>query len=1161
MIEELCCGPSPVHLLHQVDSELHDADDESDVTNIIATHPQHHSLIRLESGRVIWWSDNGIKSNRLEVMLRRRMRYLQEEQKQRQQQEEVMMREEMRGEKYNDSANTDCGKISAEKISNVDVGAAALNEVSLESAEEQPSVPNQPLSHSNQDLLRHCRENNIPIVTVGCAALPYQKKKKKKIWLDFGEEDVNQVGTTSTQQFLIHASSTFSTSDALDTTLSTIPENDDPIRKNSSVNVTVQRISSKQGFICMLHDDDNSSPSNCENNHDETLLDPINLYMKDGDTQMIHVVWNPIQDGCVRENIELLVNIGGGGDQIIRHEIIFVGSARGIETGDKFSEDCSEIDENASQFDLVIDGVGLIVTDESIECSSVLTNGGENDVIEVHEIAQMMQSASISPKKATIAAQGLSHASENAEFSPKKQLDPNGIMAAHREIDSERMFAEESRLVTETSQDFVNGLYMNDKVKSLLDDFDAESSTGDERSGRSTPTFGSLSSEEVRSTLSNASQEPFDRQHLEPQFETIEEEITMDINEPDNSYEGVSPDESGKGAEKLMSTVKTVTSGQYDKVTTELNALMDTSVDLQSSSQSGDFNSSSPEEEDDQLQDEKIDTISEGLHIEENQQGADEVRDTSKAVTLDHYDNVTTELNALMDTSEDLHSQSQSEDFNSPSPEEEYDRIQDEKFGIFAFNESMSDDENKDLKILPETSMDRSSEFDSKEIDTTIDSEQKLNQYGELSSDLDDLMLEFSELEQFTLMQREYLLSPTAHDFQTQLENINEQIDSNLTPSPGNGIKSKIVTSNKAENISPPPSRAKEAKPASYTTTPKDSAQRCYFYRTPRIESNGQVKQCPSIQTQSIKRIQEKRTPYKSPVRTALEAETSFQTIDSLSEGLLSSHASIGTSTSNNKCDSADSSGGMLIESSSLDELSSGESEFDQSSAAIDDDTSTLLSPLSSEASSLSPSPIHRLERKKIRREISQETRSDQIAVMKSKLSSISSIKTSSNDKYERASNSNSKPSLTKNRQLKASPPMPRDVSSLTASASTEEKSNKQGYLSPSYDSSTISSTAKLQLETPSHKPLDIAAMTRSAVTAQRAARMTYGDFSKSPITENSPGDDRDATGMSWLQMKKSLSTPQSKRAPSQLKTPSSISAYEKHIERMRRSRSAKKFS
>lgn len=864
---------------------------------------------------------------------------------------------------------------------------------------------------------------------------------------------------------------------------------------------------------------------------------------------MIGVGWNPVKEGCVRESIELVINTGDEQqeeeEEVGRHEIVFVGSATRRDSSTSYyldsssndiimenkeeelwngvSIEYSEIREEGSHSDLVVEGVvGLTISEEEgsmIEYSSLVTNGGgddggasNNDLMdsyEVHEIAQMMTNANISPKKASMAAKSLTQVPDEAGVDQDQAVGRQFInkaklimaVAQEEEIDSERLFADENRLISQTSQDFVNGLYMNDKVRHLLDDFDAESSTSadDGRSGRSTPTFGSLSSgEEEQYVLSDVPQSLHDEEQAEPHVETTEEEkMTADTTERDVASSGASLEE-------------------------------------------------------------------------EKQQSAERFATT----TSDHYDKVTAELNALMeDVSEEVESESDSDNDSNLSCEE-CDQSRDDKLGIFNFNESMSNEENEELNMLPETSIDNSSDWDSSsEPDRSIDSgrRRKRNPYRQMSSDLDALMDEFSELEQFAQMQQDYLISPTTHDFQTQLENINEQIDT-LTPSPIPPARDGMAKERVALRIK----ETGEFKAASEPPTPKDSAQKCYFYKPPPKENPS------TLSKQSRNQIEERRGPYKSPFAAVLEAETSFQSIDRMLDGLSSSDES--NCASESVCDESNCSDSMMVDSSSFDEsICSGESEFDlsnNSSANVDDDSCTSLS--SNETSSSVPS--QKMETNFVAIKALDETRSEQIALLKSKLSSLK-VKSSQSGLASPSKIPQPNLSTTRKPQLNKTPAlMLLDVASLTVSAPAAQKSGRMSslkvksnvapdneqlrtpslprarqYSSPSnIPQPTPSTTRKLQLKTPVIKPVDVASLVASASTAQTSARMTYGYFSQS--SENSPSDSK-MTGMLQTPMRRSqlkiqsLKTPVSKRDPTKLKTPSSMSAYEKHIERMRSSR------
>eukprot|EP00984_Skeletonema_dohrnii_P010845 scaffold4253_cov105-Skeletonema_dohrnii-CCMP3373.AAC.5 len=424
-------------------------------------------------------------------------------------------------------------------------------------------------------------------------------------------------------------------------------------------------------------------------------------------------------------------------------------------------------------------------------------------------------------------------------------------------------------------------------------------------------------------------------------------------------------------------------------------------------------------------------------------------------------------------------------------------------------------------------------------------------------------MDEFSELEQFAQMQQDYLISPTTHDFQTQLENINEQID-NLTPSPGNALKTKSLARNISENrLALRVKETRELKTASEPPTPKDSAKKCYFYKPPPKENNKPVEKSSTLSTQSRDQIEQKRVPYKSPFAAVYEAETSFQSVDSMLD-TMSSSSEESVSTSKIECNETNSSDGILADSSSLDEsISSGESEFDvsnpYSSDDLDDDTSSSLSPSETSSSLFSQNK----ETNVVVSESLHETRSEQIAIMKSKLSFLK-VNNNALSRARQYSSPTKIPQPTssarKLHQLRTPAQKPLVAASLAASASSAQKYKARLYSSPTKIPRPTPSSRKLQLRTPAVKSLDVASLAASTSTAQKSARMTYGHFSQLSNTENSPSDSEMA-GMSRLPIKKSLKTPQSKRAPTQLKTPSSMSAYEKHIERMRSSRTRMGFS
>ncbi|KAL7435208.1 hypothetical protein ACHAXM_004510 [Skeletonema potamos] len=1158
MTEEVIADrPSPSVHLHQVDAELqYDAFDATNIDSNVNTPKQHISLIRLESGRKIWWLDNGIPSHRAEVLLRRRMRYLQEEQEQQQQlrgdadyyqiisedsgldlDRSTASGSDVVTHKYCENGGGQHNNVSTDSDDNHDMTAAherpittvmssseventtipikidakitsqpAVNEVSLESIDEQTIISHQ-IPQSNQQLLQYCHHNHIPVVTVGKSSSSTTTTtvagNAMKTWLDFGEDDVNIVGELSTRQFLIHASTT--TIPSTFRTLVTDDYNDNNKSSNnnnkeSPINITVGRISSQEGFICMLLND-SSFINHTNNNYNDDSLDPIHLQLKNGESHMIHVVWKPVKEGCVRENIELVMYTDDE-QEGRRHEIVFVGSSRNssnnayLDATDVVMEkdewngvsiEYSEIREEGSHSDeLVVEGVGLTITEESIEYSSVVSDGGANNLIdsnEVHEIAQMMTKADISPKKASMAAKSLSQVLEATgveQEGANRQVKTKQIMvvAQEKKIGRERLFADENRLIPQTSQDFVNGLYMNDKVRHLLDDFDAESiSTDGGKSGRSTPTFGSLSSEEKvekeECILRDVSQRRYDeQQQVKLQVETAKAKITADETEGDVA----------SAVRKQQSSERFVT------------------------------------------------TMS------------------------DHYDKVTAELNALMeDVTEEVPSESES-DNDSYFSSEDFNQSQGNKFGSHNFYKTMSNEENEELNVLPETSVDNSSHWDSSGTDMSVDYDRRQNPYKQMSSDLAALMVEFSELEQFAQMQQDYLISPTTQDFQTQLENINEQID-NLTPSPSNAMKSKTPSSNVGPQKRPALriKDTRELKTVSEPPTPKDSAQKCYFYKPPPKGNWKLTEHSSTLSAQSREQIKEKSVPYKSPFAAVLEAEASFQSIESMLDDSSSSDESICATES--ECDESNSLDSMLVDSSSFEEsICFDESEFDVSncsSAKLDDTTSVSLALSQS-------SCLQNMERNVVAIKPMHETRSEQIASMKSKLSSLKVKR----GQYSSPTKIPQPTSSTRNLQLKTPVLKTLDVASLTTSAFTAQKSKARQYSSPSKIPQPTSSTRKLELNTPVIKQLDVASLAASASTAQKSARVTYGYFSQSS-TDNSPSD-KETTGIpqtpmkiSQLKMQQNLKTPaaKSKHAPTQLKTPSSMSAYEKHIERMRSSR------
>ena len=1113
------------------------------------TNHHHVSLIRLESGRKIWWLENAISSHRAEVMLRRRMKYLQHEQLEQQQHQEQQLQQSrltaeqqkltgisihdinnngdvMTDEPYDNINGTqqhqhqeqvnhislsdsrdsiiaqhDNASLSKQQqqqqqqslvthsaltkmgdkratYGNANNNNNIVNEVSLESIDEQALLlqpitqQQQPLSisASTQQVLQYCHQNDIPVLTIGSDSSSDSSfsstKRVKKTWVDFGDDNVNTVGVVSTRQFLIYASATATTTQAAaaetvshdyDSSLLSMTSSettnqydcylfDNKISSNSVHNIHMDRISSKQGFICMLN---NHSPLDNNGNSSYNDLDPIQLQLKGGECQMVYVVWNPIEEGCARESVELQVVTDDEKEKeeehehqqkgVTRHELVLVGNSSAVPQRNT-TNSCVDFDSSSSSFypptdkstwngvsieyseireeeeveegegsvhlDLVVEGVGLITTEDDHDVGwkkdveEEPVQGDEEKstqhelatTAEVHEIARMMQHAQISPKKASMAAKSLSgqvlrdapvNNFNGVKEAETKQNKTNGSETKSRKMNSEVYFADENRLISQTTHE---ELYMNDKVRHLLDDFDAETSSSDDvdgQSGCSTPTFGSFSSKEEENgdLLDDLSQHHFNK-WVDQQVDDNDKEITVQSVDVDARLVAEYPNTHRFGI---------TPSEHYDKVTAELNALMD-------------------------------------------------------------------------DVSEEIRSQSDDDSGGSYVSSEECHQTQDEKFGFFNFNESMSDEENEEQNVLPTCSIDNSSaDWDSSATDESTEAEQlRRNPYRQMSSELDGLIDEVSVLEEFAQMQQDYLISPTTHDFQTQLETLNEQID-NLTPSSVNSRIPTTSVASKSQKLFT--SRLKEqravnmAKREATISTPKDSAQRCYFYKHPTKSSRSQT--------------EENSLPIKSPFDAVLANQASLHSFDST----LSSSSSSSICSSQSECDISNSSG-VETESDLSNESSS--------------DSSDSLTP--SRASHSIPSQ----ERKTIVKS-SQETRTKHIASMRSKLSSLKG-------------NSRNPVSSTQNGQLK------------TPTNQLRTPANR--------------------LKTPVLKQLDVVSL--QAASAQKSARMTYY-FSQSS-SETSTYEKQTPNIV-----KERLTTPSSKS----VRTPLNTTSYEKHVSRIRRARMA----
>lgn len=166
-------------------------------------------------------------------------------------------------------------------------------------------------------------------------------------------------------------------------------------------------------------------------------------------------------------------------------------------------------------------------------------------------------------------------------------------------------------------------------------------------------------------------------------------------------------------------------------------------------------------------------------------------------------------------------------------------------------------------------------------------------------SELNVLIDGVTELEEVTQKQHHYISTPSKHDFRTQLDNLNEQIDNITSPSAKlqnisprlrteHGYSYKIDDSNSlagresAIEIEPPADTPNDA--FTPVATPKKAARNSYFFEAPTIDdsSNQPKKTDASDQIETNKPLEDKevareKKPADKPI-TAASPENNFQT-------------------------------------------------------------------------------------------------------------------------------------------------------------------------------------------------------------------------------------------------------------------------------------------
>jgi len=434
-------------------------------TSIISNMSQRNqtALVKTQSGRHIWWMNNSIPSHRNEIILKRRLKYLQQQQEKKenvnnigteingevgltddcsppQQEQEVMQSNfcshapshapsllDSLPEEEESAAVLLPNAMNTEKqlYTSVENTSEYLqqqpNEISLETSSEI-ILPTNKLSHNNNNIIGHVRSSssessilfgddtiyilteadsclntnipqpqldvpstntfpslNEPTITTQCnnnldesSIIPKVQLSttSKSTYLDFGEENV--VGNMSCQSFVIQAPSS-----------STELQMEYQIKLNKSVPNT--------GISCSLYNMSGQSPS------DSTSTYTINL--QQARSKMIHVMWSPINSGCIREKISMEVTTL---NMEWKQDVVIVGEAQQcgdqLATRHNMEEESNEVPLERSNNNMVSemtndtldysgdiseswqsdDGIGQVQYDKSQQ-------GEKNDYIELHQ--------------------------------------------------------------------------------------------------------------------------------------------------------------------------------------------------------------------------------------------------------------------------------------------------------------------------------------------------------------------------------------------------------------------------------------------------------------------------------------------------------------------------------------------------------------------------------------------------------------------------------------------------------------------------------------------------------------------------------------------------------------------------------------------------------
>ena len=327
--------------------------------SIVMTLRKHISLVRTSTGRDIWWIDN-ISSHRREGMMKRRMKYLQWEYEKKN--ATAVIREDG-GEVVVDGTHAWTGEYSYQK----QMGSQKTNDISINTDDvsceptshdglPQPStssevIPNRSNTyrHGNNDTANNCDKeqlnsnvesyndenepnaislddeitmptqfvsqckvyDNIPVVQLS-NNITISSKYQTKTYLDFGEGNI--VGKMSYQTFAIQANG-----------------NDNNEEEEKEFHIKLNWCTSNnKGILCSMYTNTTHSSNhtfqNVVNfmNHSTEERNFIQFTVKGGETKMVHVRWNPVEKGCMREKIDLEVT---NNSMIWKQMVVVVGEA------------------------------------------------------------------------------------------------------------------------------------------------------------------------------------------------------------------------------------------------------------------------------------------------------------------------------------------------------------------------------------------------------------------------------------------------------------------------------------------------------------------------------------------------------------------------------------------------------------------------------------------------------------------------------------------------------------------------------------------------------------------------------------------------------------------------------------------------------------------